>query len=93
MTKLMENKVAVITGAGSGIGRSAALKLAEYGANIALLDQSEQKAYQVQEEIKKLGREALVIQKICLNQYLFNKLYKKLIIILNKLICFCQRWH
>lgn len=62
MAKLMENKVAVITGAGSGIGRSAALKLAEYGANIALVDQSEQKAYQVQEEIKKLGREALVIQ-------------------------------
>lgn len=62
MIKLMNNKVAIITGAGSGIGRSAALKLAEYGANIALLDQSVDKAYQVQEEIQQLGREAFVIQ-------------------------------
>lgn len=61
MTKLMKNKVAVITGAASGIGRSAALKLAEYGAKIALLDRFEQNAYQVQEEIKNLGSEALVI--------------------------------
>ena len=62
MAKLMKNKVAVITGAGSGIGRSAALKLAEQGAKIALLDQSEQNACQVQEEINKLGSEAFVIQ-------------------------------
>jgi NAD(P)-dependent dehydrogenase (short-subunit alcohol dehydrogenase family) len=62
MTQLMKNKVAVITGAGSGIGRSAALKLAENGANIAILDISEQKASQVQEEIKQLGRESFIIQ-------------------------------
>ncbi len=62
MTKIMNNKVAVITGAGSGIGRSAALKLAEQGAKIALLDQSGQKASEVQEEIKRLGSEAFVVQ-------------------------------
>src|SRR4051794_18135141 len=62
MTELMKNKVAVITGAGSGIGRSAALKLAEHGANIAILDVSKQKASQVQEEIKQLGRESFIIQ-------------------------------
>lgn len=58
----MKNKVAVITGAGSGIGRSAALKLAEQGAKIALLDQSEQNACQVQEEINQLDSESVVIQ-------------------------------
>lgn len=62
MAKLMENKVAVVTGAASGIGRSAALKLAEHGAKIALLDRSEEKASQVQEEIKQLGSEAFVFQ-------------------------------
>lgn len=62
MMKLMENKVAVITGGGSGIGRAAALKLAEYGANIILLDVSMENANQVHEEIKILGREALVLK-------------------------------
>lgn len=62
MSKLMENKVAVITGAASGIGRNAALKLAKYGAKIVILDQFEQKSYQVQEEIKRLGSAAFVIK-------------------------------
>ena len=62
MTKLMKDKVAVITGAASGIGRSAALKLAKNGAKVALLDLSKQKAAQVQDEIKQLGQEVFFIK-------------------------------
>jgi NAD(P)-dependent dehydrogenase (short-subunit alcohol dehydrogenase family) len=37
MTRL-SNKVAVVTGAGSGIGRASALPLAENGARVAITD-------------------------------------------------------
>ena len=45
--KLLENKVAIITGAARGIGEGIALKFAEHGANIAftyISDSSAEKA-------------------------------------------------
>ncbi len=38
----LENKVAVITGAGSGIGRAAALKFAREGARVVVAEYNEQ---------------------------------------------------
>ncbi|MGE7903997.1 SDR family oxidoreductase [Peribacillus sp. NPDC094092] len=62
MTELMKNKVAIITGGGSGIGRGAALKLAENGANIIFFDRTVENAEKVKEEVENLGREALIIK-------------------------------
>jgi 3-oxoacyl-[acyl-carrier protein] reductase len=51
----LQNKVAIITGAGSGIGRATALTFAREGAKVAAADINETAGKQVVEEITKLG--------------------------------------
>ena len=55
----MENKVALITGSGRGIGRAVALKLASEGAKIVVNDLDEVPANEVVAEIKAAGGEAV----------------------------------
>lgn len=54
----LEGKVAMITGAASGIGLATAKRLAEMGASIALLDINEAKGKEAAEEIESLGEKA-----------------------------------
>lgn len=54
----LAGKTALVTGAGSGIGRAAALRLARAGANVCLLDLINQRTEDVEEEIRGMGREA-----------------------------------
>ena len=59
--KLLENKIAIITGAARGIGEGIALKFAEHGANIAFTyvsDSSTEKAAALEEKLKALGVKA-----------------------------------
>jgi 3-oxoacyl-[acyl-carrier protein] reductase len=63
--KLVENKVAIVTGAARGIGEAIALKLAEHGANIAFTyvsDSSKEKALALEEKLKALGVKAKAYQ-------------------------------
>lgn len=54
----IEGRVAVVTGAGSGIGRAVALELARRGADVALVDVNEEGLEAVAAEIVALGRRA-----------------------------------
>ena len=58
----IKGKVALVTGAGQGIGRAIALRLANDGADIAIVDVNKEKMDAVAEEIKALGRKATVFK-------------------------------
>jgi enoyl-[acyl-carrier protein] reductase III len=63
MTKPLQNKTALITGASRGIGRAIAHRLAQMGANIALnYVRNEEAAKQTASEVAKYGVKVLPIQ-------------------------------
>ena len=57
----LSNTVALITGAGSGIGKAAALYLAARGAKVAALGRTEDELSQTVDTIKRAGGEALAL--------------------------------
>ena len=60
--KLLENKVAIITGAGSGIGKATALVFAKEGAKVVISDINEKDGNNAVDEIKKAGGEAFFVK-------------------------------
>ncbi|PLT46044.1 3-oxoacyl-[acyl-carrier protein] reductase [Paenibacillus pasadenensis] len=58
--KLLEGKVAIVTGGGSGIGRASALDMARRGAKVGFLDRTPEEAEKVKAEIEREGGEAWV---------------------------------
>lgn len=60
--KKLEGKVAIVTGAGSGIGRAIAARYAEEGAKVVLSDISEQGGRESLEMIKATGAEAIFVK-------------------------------
>jgi 3-oxoacyl-[acyl-carrier protein] reductase len=59
---MLKNKIVVITGAGRGIGKTIALKLAQQGADIIVCDINEQAAADTVQEIKKIGRKSMAFK-------------------------------
>jgi len=59
---LLSNRVAIITGGAKGIGRGTAIKFAEEGCDIAIVDISMKEANETLNEVIKKGREGLAIE-------------------------------
>lgn len=57
----LKNKIAFVTGAGSGLGKASALRLAQEGADVAVLSRTREEIEATAEEIRALGRQALPI--------------------------------
>lgn len=62
MNKSLENKVALVTGGTSGIGRAAALALAKAGAKVVIAGRRKNEGQAVVEAIEKGGGEALFVR-------------------------------
>lgn len=61
MSKRLEGRVAVITGAGQGIGRAIAVRFASEGAKVVIVDVAEATAHSAAAEIIATGGEAVAI--------------------------------
>ena len=52
----VKNKVALVTGAGKGLGKACAIALAEAGANLIILSRTKADLVKVEKKIVKLNR-------------------------------------
>ena len=74
---VLEGKVAVVTGAGRGIGRAIAVRLAQSGCRVVLAARSLPQLEEVQKEILSLAREALSVPTDLTRDEDINRLLEK----------------
>lgn len=78
----LSSRVAIVTGGGQGIGKAIALKLASYGADVAVVDVNLEKAEEVAKEIRNMGRRAMALKvdvvSVKETEDMAEKVYKEL---------------
>ena len=73
---ILEDRVAIVTGAGQGIGRGIVLKLAEKGAHVVVSDINGQTARETATDVRALGRRALALQADVSNRAQVEKMVR-----------------
>lgn len=73
----LTGKVAIVTGAGQGIGRGIALKLAQRGADVVVAEFNEKTCEETAAEVRKLGRRALAARVDATNFEQVTEVVKK----------------
>ena len=59
--QILKDKVCIVTGAARGIGKAVALKYAENGASVAVIDLNKEGVEQTAKEIKELGVNSIAV--------------------------------
>jgi len=72
----LKDKKAIVTGAGQGIGRSIALKLAQEGGDVVVAEMNSDTGAQTAKDVEALGRNALFISIDVANQKQVHKMVK-----------------
>ncbi|MEM2338952.1 MAG: glucose 1-dehydrogenase [Nitrososphaerales archaeon] len=81
----LKDKVAIVTGAGRGIGREIALLFANEGANIVVNDIAYESAQEVAKEIENMGRVALAIKADVSNSFNVNHMGQRVLEKFNRI--------
>ncbi|HXI09250.1 MAG TPA: 3-oxoacyl-[acyl-carrier-protein] reductase [Thermodesulfobacteriota bacterium] len=78
----LSSRVAIVTGGGQGIGKAIALKLASYGADVAVVDVNLERAEEVAKEVRNMGRRAMAMKADVVSvketEEMAEKVYKEL---------------
>ena len=84
----LENQVAIVTGAGSGIGRAIALRFAKEGANVVIVyHRNDANAEESARMIEELGRRAMVCKADVSDVPAFADVVHKVISTFNQIDC------
>lgn len=83
---MLQDKVAIVTGASRGIGRAIALELAEKGANVVVnYANNTEKAEEVTQKIQALGRKAICLKADIRDEKQMKELVKEVVQTLGRL--------
>ena len=75
----LKNKIALVTGAGKGLGKACAIALAEAGAKVIILSRTKSDLDKVSKIIKKQKVLVNLLFAMSLNMRILEKFFKKLL--------------